>query len=181
MPAELAVDREAVKAHAITHGLRPAARHFGINENTVLQWSNRDPEGPWVQSSVQIVDNRPESMRPKAVIDVIKPSVAARNAKESNSAKTRHFLGKAVLKGAKAAAKLKGGQILDAAPAIKSLVDSGDKLYQWSASAQSPTLRLELVARSVGQLQAEELPSIDVESEVSRIESEQNTPPPGVE
>lgn len=159
----LDVDWEAVKAHALVFGVRPAARAFGIDENTVCQRSAR--EGWMKPQEVQRIE--PATMRKKIVSKVIKPSEAARSALSKIGNKSKLYLSKAVLKGAKVAAKLDGLSILDRAPQVKALADTGDKLHQWTDQPAIPTLRLELIANAV----AEELPAIDVESDVLPVPS----------
>jgi len=165
MPAPLDVDREAVKAHAITHGVRQAARHFGLPEDTVCQWSKRYG---WLENAgvAIIAQPKPASIAPKPVSGVSKPADAARLAMQELSAKSKLGLAKAVLNGAEHASTLEGKDVIDRAQQIKSLVDAGDKLYQWSGQPGTPTLRLELIAGAVGSQAAEELPAIDVEAEV---------------
>lgn len=59
MPAPLDIDREAVKAHAITYGVLEAARAFNINENTVKQWSARYG---WLKPPEQVKHELPLSI-----------------------------------------------------------------------------------------------------------------------
>ena len=66
MPAPgLDVDRDAVKAHAIIHGIRPAARAFKLPESTVKSWSTR--EG-WLKDAGKVVcvQPLPKSIQPVA-------------------------------------------------------------------------------------------------------------------
>lgn len=137
--AALAVDWEAVKAHAIIHGPRNAARSFGINENTVLYRSAR--EG-WLKQAgqVQVIQPLPTSMQPIQPIRPITASEAALSAKAKLGEKTWIKQSKAVLKGSTAAAKLPGQAILSHAQQLKSLVDSADKLHGWSKQDQASTL-----------------------------------------
>jgi len=82
------------------------------------------------------------------------------------SSKSRLYLAKAVMKGARKASTLKGEAILAAAPAIKSLADTGDKVHQWSAASATPVLRLELIAGARAEL-PELPPELDVAMEVT--------------
>lgn len=47
MQSKVTIPKETVKTLAKAIGLRPAARQLGLDENLVLQWSKRDPEGSW--------------------------------------------------------------------------------------------------------------------------------------
>jgi len=85
--------------------------------------------------------------------------------------RSRLNLAKAVDKGAKFAAKLDGESILAAAPAIKSLADTGDKVHQWSAASVTPVLRLELIAGARAEL-PELPPELDVAMEVTPLAQE---------
>lgn len=68
MPAaakQATIPRETVKTLAKAIGLRPAARQLGIDENLVLQWSNRDPEGSW---SVKAKDRNQNVISPSKAL-----------------------------------------------------------------------------------------------------------------
>lgn len=162
MPAELDVDREAVKAHALVHGVREAARAFNLSESTVKSWSTREQ---WLLPQPQpdgsiVVRPLPRSIAPVAS-NASSPSEAARRQMHKLSQRSRLNLARAVDKGAKHSASLKGEDVLTKAKEIKALADTGDRIHQWSASQATPTLRLELIAGS----QSNEPPVIDVESE----------------
>lgn len=59
---------------AMELGPREAARRCNLNENTVLAWSDR---GEWLAHLKKPpLDQRPASMRPKQVINAIKPADA---------------------------------------------------------------------------------------------------------
>lgn len=130
MPApRLDVDQEAVKALAITHGLRDAARAFGINEATVRSWSMR---GNWLTPALQPkVQPLPKSMQPIAT-NATSPSEAARNALENIGARSRLNLARAVDTGAAHVAELPGELVLAQADGVGQLVRAGDKLHGWS-------------------------------------------------
>lgn len=157
MATALDVNWEAVKAHALVHGVRQAARDYGIDENTVKRRCTR--EG-WLLN-LQSVEQLPVTVRPRHVPGVPSPSEAQRKAMLRFSSRSRLNLAKAVDKGAKHVSKLEGVDILNSAKEIKALADTGDRIHQWSASSATPTLRLELIAGS----QSNEPPVIDVESE----------------
>lgn len=163
----LDVDWDAVRAHAITHGVRNAARAFGINEDSTCARSAR--EG-WLLAIREIVANPsvllPASQKP-IESNASKPSVAARNSLADIGNKSRLNLARAVRKGSIKAARMDGAEILAKADKLKALASTGDVVFGWSSAAQSPTLRLELIAGAVGMLSQEELPAIDVEAEVT--------------
>lgn len=172
----LDVDWDAVRAHALQHGVRPAARHFGLNEDSTCARSAREQ---WFAPARNIVSNPtqllPITQRPIAS-NASKPSVAAKTALSALGDKSKLAIAKAVHKGAKAAAKLDGGAILSKSDKLKALADTGDKIHQWSGQPTVSTLRLELVAASVGSSEPAELPAIDVESEVMPGAGEEASP-----
>ncbi len=105
MPAPgLGVDKEAVKAHAVTHGVREAARNFGLAESTVKSWSTR--EGWLAPVPVTVMQAPvPKSMRPIAS-NASTPSEAAVKARDNLDSESRHFSRKYVHGTLKHAAKL---------------------------------------------------------------------------
>lgn len=149
MPAPLDIDRDAVKAHVLTHGVRPAAAHFGLSPATVGAWSARYG---WLAPAKEIVANPssvlPASMRPanSAANTVNSPSVAAKNALASLGDKSRLLLAKSVKNTATALSKKKGDDAIKVAGALKSTVEAGSKLHGWDGTGQSVSLRLELIA-----------------------------------
>ena len=120
MPAPLAVDRDAVKAHAITHGVREAARAFGLKEVTVMQWSAR--EG-WLKHAGKpvITQPLPKSVAPQTVSGVSKPSEAARNTLERLGANAKLNAARTAVNGFAHSAKLDGESVLDRASDLASL------------------------------------------------------------
>lgn len=161
----LDVDWEAVKAHAIIHGVRPAARHFGIDEDAACQRSYR--EGWLKQAGKAIVPQPlPISQQRKIVSNVSKPSEAARNALSDLGGKIRIKAAKVAKKGLDAAHKWDGEKIVRNAGGVKALVDTAEKAVGWANQPQVSTLRLELIAGSVGSADHADLPAIDVEAEV---------------
>lgn len=150
MPAPLDESlREAVKAHAITHGLRPAAAHFGLPVGTLGAWSARDPDGPWCPRTPPAI-TRPATLQPSAN-SANTPSVAAKNALESLGSRSRLNLARAVDKGAKTAAKLPGELVLAQADSVGSLVRAGDKLHGWSETGAKGVGAVAVVVVQAGQ------------------------------
>lgn len=161
MPAPLAVDREAVKAHAITHGVREAARAFGLSEDAVRQWSAR---GKWLADAGKAVVAQPlpKSMQP-VVTNVTKPSEAALRQKLSDSQKARKFAGKAVLKGFRKAASWSGEAIIERADKLASLAKTGSIAYgDWGSEAAPFSVSL-TVTPAESQV-------VDIEATVTRPE-----------
>lgn len=80
MPAELDVDREAVRVLVVAVGPREAARQMGLSEDTVLSWARR---GRWVQSAQEARDRAAQSLaqrQPEAVHSTaLKPADALSN------------------------------------------------------------------------------------------------------
>lgn len=170
MPAALAIDWDAVKAHAILHGVRPAALAFGLSPNTVLARSAR--EG-WIAPAREALSVRPEAvpetMR-RGAIGAIKGSEAAVSSLRKLGDKSRLNLARYVANGAKHAAKLKGAAALVAGPQVKAVADVGKSIHpEWQGASAAPTLRLELIAGAIGDAQGEALPALDVEAEVLPI------------
>lgn len=122
MPAPLAVDREAVKAHAITHGIREAARAFDLRENTVKSWAKR--EGWLDPARAPIVHPRPLplSIRPKVrAPDAPTPSQAARNSMSNMLLRTRQNMARTADKGFAGAVRMHPEDIISVAPGLKAL------------------------------------------------------------
>lgn len=163
----LDVDWEAIKAHAITHGPREAARAFGVKEGTVLK---RCAEGKWLARAGQavVVQELPKSMQKRKVINVIKPSEAARNSLERLGSKSRLYAAKAVLNGMKAGAKLPGEAVIAAASGLASLgkLAQTARLPEWEAASPSGTMLGISLSVTVGQ----EQPVVDVEATVRPTE-----------
>lgn len=136
MPQPLAVDREAVKAHAITHGVREAARAFNLSEDTVKQWSRRFG---WLAAAgvATITQPLPASIAPRAVPNVPSASEAARNTEASLGEKTRTRFARGIARGALKVAHMKADTVLERAGEIKQLVDAGAKLHGWGQEGQS--------------------------------------------
>lgn len=79
----LKVDWPAVRAHAVIHGIRQAARDFGISEDAVRQRSAREK---WLSPSPQLVTTHSDSS-PK----VTKPHEAALMARQRMDARTHKY------------------------------------------------------------------------------------------
>lgn len=160
MPAPLAVDREAVKAHAIQHGVREAARAFELPESTVKSWSTR--EG-WLERAgqVQVVQPLPKSMQPRASGASITPSEAAKTTMATLGDKTKSRLARGLARGALRVAHMKGETVLNRAPEIKALVDSAAKVHGWQ-SQQGPSAFMGLHVT----VRADQAQVVDVDAEV---------------
>lgn len=122
MPAPLAdVDRQAVKAHAIMHGIRPTAEAFNIPISTVGSWSERDPEGPWCPRNPKpVVQHRPATLQPRAN-NANSPVIAAKNSMSGLFARTRLNMAITADKGFRRSAKQKGEVIIAQATDLKAL------------------------------------------------------------
>lgn len=94
------ISREAIKTLAIAVGVREAARQTGLNPNTVLAWSRRDN---WFSNTP-----KPPSVLKQAgqAISALKtPSNALAGILSARKAKSRAYLSKYVVNGAKVAAR----------------------------------------------------------------------------
>lgn len=133
-----AVDKEAVRAHVITHGAREAARAFGISENTVLSWSARYG---WLTQAgqKQEVQPLPKSMQ-TAAISAIKPHQAARYSVDNLKSRSRYRLMKGVDKGALAISRWKGDAIAANAQQLNQLASAHAKLCPLDQQSQAPAL-----------------------------------------
>lgn len=105
MPAPVvdAATKEAVRAHAIVYGARPAARAFGLSEDRVCQWSKR--EG-WFAPRPITTLSAPVPLTRQVVSTVIKPSEAALNAKQRKALRTHGYALNAAHDGLKVVAKV---------------------------------------------------------------------------
>lgn len=161
MATALDVDREAVRAHAVTFGVREAARAFGLSEETVKAWSRR--EGWLVKAGQTVtVQELPQSMRPTAPSAPIRPSEAAKQSLATLGDKTKSRLARGLARGALKVAHMKGETVLSRAPEIKALVDSAAKVHGWqNQQGASAFLGLHVTVR------ADQAQVIDVEAEVT--------------
>jgi hypothetical protein len=89
MPAPLDVNKDAVKAHALQHGIRPTAEHFGLQPGTVGKWSERDPEGPWCPKQVSTPIRAATVQPSNGVNSVNSAPVAARNAEQHRAHRSK--------------------------------------------------------------------------------------------
>ncbi len=127
MPVPLAVDREAVKTHALAHGLADAAKAFGVQYETVRKWSSR---GEWMKDAgaVTVLQELPPTMRPRAVTSVpVSPSAAMKDSLERLGAKSKLAVAKygaRVLPHAAKVAKRAPEMALGMAGDVKSVVSS---------------------------------------------------------
>lgn len=153
----LAVDWEAIKAHALRYGPREAARAFQVKEGTVLK---RCATEKWLAKAGQVIVPQPlpESMQPK-VIKVIKASEAEKNSMEKLGSKTKLVQAKAVLKGSQAVNRMPGEAIVERADKLAALVKAGAVLH--GSQANTAFLGLHVTVR------ADQAQVVDVEAEVS--------------
>lgn len=153
----LAVDWEAIKAHAIMHGPRDAARSFQIAEGTVMARCAR--EG-WLKGAgqVQVLQPLPTSMQPKAS-NACKPAVAAQNTKQRLGERIWNHQARANLKGSRAMAAKSGEAIISQAHALQALGNHADKLLGWSKADASPAL----INISIGPQPQAAAPTVDVD------------------
>jgi hypothetical protein len=144
MPVALDVNWEAVRAHAVTHGAREAARAFELSENTVMARCRR--EG-WLVNAGKSVELQPlpKSMQPAARDARITPEKAARYSVENLKSRSRYRLMKVVDKGALAMAKMSGPAIVANAQQGNALANMHAKLCPPDQSTQqSPLLLLSI-------------------------------------
>ncbi len=152
----LDIDKEAVKAHAVTYGVREAARAFNLPESTVKSWSTRygwlteaheavrtlRPDAQMVAASI------PNSMRPIAS-NASKPSVAARNSEANLSKRAKLYGQRYVAKTLRHASTLAGETALAAAQSVKAVAGTGQivfKDWQPDAATQGPLVSFTLHA-----------------------------------
>jgi hypothetical protein len=138
MPAAaLDVNWEAIRAHAVTYGVRAAAEAFGIAPGTLTARSCR--EG-WLQPAREAAAAAavalPVSMQPKAV-NAVKPHIAAVNALQTMGEKSKAKLARATMKAATKLASMPGEAILNRTSALKDLAGTGKVLHDWGQSEQA--------------------------------------------
>lgn len=131
MPAPLAVDRDAVKAHAITHGIREAARAFELSEDTVKAWARREQWLAPARAPIAAPTPLPMSIRPvPRAPDAPTASQAARNTLDGMSRESRLNMAKAVHRGFKTAASMGGDTVIACADKLKSLGSLGQIAHE---------------------------------------------------
>jgi hypothetical protein len=133
MPAPIDVDHEAVKTHAIVHGIRDAARAFNLSEGTVTCWATREK---WLEAPDQVPHQLPVTVRPRAV-DAVKPSEAARRSLLGEKSRMRAAkVGDSMLR---TIGKQKGlPQVILAQP-FSQVVSSLAKVHGWDATTPNMT------------------------------------------
>jgi hypothetical protein len=139
MPPPLAVDWDAIQAHAMIHGLSAAARDFGIECAAVRQRSKRYG---WLIKARTPPEplSLPVTMRPTVPVTGVTSAVEAmQTAMQRLSRTSKIRLAQAVHHGAKHAAKLKGDKVLEQAGNLKSLAATGDTVHGWSDERKSQT------------------------------------------
>jgi hypothetical protein len=125
--AALDVNWEAVRAHAVIHGIRPTAEHYGIAPGTLLARSAREN---WLEPVKQKAETARQSM-------AIKPYQAAVNALQTMGEKSKAKLARATMKAATKLASMPGEAILNRTSALKDLAGTGKVLHDWGQSEQA--------------------------------------------
>lgn len=141
----LDVDWEAVKAHAITHGVRESARAYGISENTVMQRSRRER---WLADVGKTIQEAPKSMQP-IVRNVRTPAQAARYSVDTLKSRSKFRMMKALDKGALHASRQKGDYVFANAQQLNQLASAHAKLCPPEQSAGTPMLSLTFLSQPV--------------------------------
>lgn len=162
MPAPaLDVDREAVKAHAITHGVRQAARAFNLPESTVKSWSTR--EG-WLKDAGKavVVQPLPRSLQPIAC-SASSASIAAIKTKLDAAAKRRQLLAKAATNGARHLSRLPGEAVVASADRLLQITNATAKIDGWQDGHDRPSTTVNVALMGI-QAQPVPAPVIDVQS-----------------
>lgn len=143
-------------AYAAGASLRAMAGKFGMPAGTVLARAKR--EG-WTQEL-----ERAKAIAPQQSRAITPLGTATLSALADLGRKSRLALGKGLHKAAAHVANLNGEAIVAQADKVSSLAKASTTVFAWEQSGQTPVLRLELIARSVGRLAAEELPTLDAET-----------------
>jgi hypothetical protein len=155
MPAAaLDVNWEAIRAHAVTYGVRAAAEHYGIAPGTVQARSAREK---WLQPARDAVAAAatalPLSLRPRATI-ATKPAAAAVNALQTMGEKSKAKLARATMKAATKLASMPGEAILNRTGALKDLAGAGKVLHDWG-STEAASLVIHLGAANAPAVPAD--------------------------
>lgn len=138
MPAApLDVNWEAVKAHALTHGVRETARAYGIAPGTLFARSSREGWLEHVHTPTQA--QVPKSMQAKAS-NACDPAQAARNTQASLGEKTRSRFARGIARAALNVAHMRPAKVLANAQPISQLVSAGAKLHGWDKAEPSQAL-----------------------------------------
>jgi len=143
MAETIVIDREAVKAHALVHGVRDAARAFGLSEDRVRQWSHR--EG-WLKDAGKTVELQPlpKSMAGRVVTTVTKPSEAARRSLLGERSRMRAAkVGDSILRNI---SKVKGPAQTMMAQPFAQTVGALAKVHGWGSESgsQAPLIAIQL-------------------------------------
>ncbi len=159
MPAELDVDKEAVRVLVVAVGVREAARQCNLNENTVLAWANR---GGWLQSVADAKERARAGQLQRSTETIltvqstaIKPADALAATLAEGIKETKLGLTAYTARMAKQAAT--SGN-LEEAPLYKAVADIHGKMHPEVTTDNSVHLQF----FSISQERAEEGPVIDL-------------------
>lgn len=150
MPAELDVDREAVRVLVVAVGPREAARQMGISEDAVRQWSSR---GGWLKH-LRAPTVPPPSMRAVPVTAVTLAADALINTLSERHKETKLGLSKWSSRTAKALGELPDKEALASHQVAVGVASVMSKVWPEQGV---PSLRLSMYAQGG--------PTIEVESE----------------
>lgn len=128
--------KEAVKAHVLQHGVRPAAEHFNMPLGTIGYWSATEK---WLQPVEQQL---PPTVKHHSNGSNT-PSQAASTAMAGYDGKSKLKLAQATCKAATKLASSKPEAILHQTGALKDLASAGKVIFDWGSS-QAPSLVLNL-------------------------------------
>ncbi len=131
MSVELGVPPEEIRVMAVAIGQREAARHLGLNENTVKSICYRAGDGKKLATALQIKGE--QSLHPNAP----RPSDALQKVLQERQGQSKLNLSEYLVEASASAAKVKGPASLDIAPLVKTLGDLHSRIYPEVASDQS--------------------------------------------
>jgi|SRR5882757_8069497 len=143
--APLEIDKEQVRMLVLQVGPREAARRCNLNENTVLQWSSRYG---WLEH-LREEPERPKSMQPRPVINVISPveALERKQAEDSKACRTAALsYGRSTLEAAAELAKEAPLKALCMASDVASTVKSVSIAADWQAGKDAQVLSISFFA-----------------------------------
>lgn len=144
MPAALEVDKDAVKLVAFQIGVREAARQFGLDEERVLKWSQREKWGEQFalvkQRTAVAMDEKRGSSNVRSPLEVL-ASLGDRS--KLRAAKVGDNTLKAI-------GKRKEDRLIASAPAYLATVNALAKVHGWGeAPASTVNLAVQINAAQV--------------------------------
>lgn len=142
------IDHEAVKVVALQIGVREAARQFGLSEEMVMKWSQREKWFAYKELGEQALVRAQEERGLSAAVRTTPSDVLVRLGSKSKlvAAKVGHNTLKAIH-------RKKDDALIASASAFKATVDSLAKVHDWGQEGNSaPLVNINLLSAQLPEV-----------------------------